>query len=161
MSDPLTVDERRVLKYAPSDAQFANITNGILRYYMKVGDVYWFQEHDRQAGWCNLSADPAYPLTHNVMELRLLESRYDHTCKEELPRSKYNRVIRDKAGSTIDVDVYDVLEAFNLTCPALQHAAKKILCAGIRGHKDVMVDLDDAIASIERGKDLQHNRDNT
>ena len=31
------------------------------------------------------------------------------------------------------VDVYSVLEAFDVRCPARQHAIKKLLCAGLRG----------------------------
>lgn len=62
--------------------------------------------------------------------------------------SKYNRTIKG-----VTVDVYDVLQAFNVTNPALQHLIKKSLCAGLRGHKDRMQDLietrDSAIRAIE------------
>ena len=34
------------------------------------------------------------------------------------------------------VDVYRVLELFDVSSPAIQHAVKKLLCAGGRGHKD-------------------------
>jgi hypothetical protein len=52
------------------------------------------------------------------------------------------------------IDVYDVLKAFNVTCPATQHAIKKMLMAGERGHKDKQTDLDEAIQSIQRAKEL-------
>lgn len=62
--------------------------------------------------------------------------------------SKYDRNIKG-----VTVDVYDVLHAFNVTNPALQHLIKKALCAGLRGHKDRMQDLietrDSAIRAIE------------
>lgn len=51
-------------------------------------------------------------------------------------------------GSTMDV--YDVLVAFNVTNPALQHAIKKLLKPGQRGHKDVVDDLSEASISIDR-----------
>ena len=35
------------------------------------------------------------------------------------------------------IDVYRVLELFEVTDPCLQHAIKKLLCAGTRGSKDV------------------------
>lgn len=73
--------------------------------------------------------------------------------------SKYTRKITqtladEDQGFTIDVDVYDVLRAFNVTDPAIQHAIKKLLCTGIRGHKDSRQDLEEAIQSIERALDV-------
>lgn len=65
--------------------------------------------------------------------------------------SKYNRRIigRDSEGSLrcITVDVYAVLNAFEVKDPALQHLIKKALCAGLRGHKDTEQDLHDIIDS--------------
>jgi hypothetical protein len=52
------------------------------------------------------------------------------------------------------IDVYDVLKAFNVTCPATQHAIKKMLMAGERGHKDKQTDLNEAIQSLQRAKEL-------
>ena len=43
-------------------------------------------------------------------------------------------------------------QAFNVTDPACQHAIKKLLCMGLRGHKDVITDLDDAIDSLNKMK---------
>jgi hypothetical protein len=73
--------------------------------------------------------------------------------------SKYTREITqtladEDQGFTISVDVYDVLRAFNVTDPAIQHAVKKLLCTGIRGHKDTRQDLEEAIQSIERALDV-------
>lgn len=69
--------------------------------------------------------------------------------------SKYNRLIRDKNGTEITVDVYDVLVAFEVSCPAMQHAIKKMLCSGLRGHKDSIQDKEEAIASIQRSIELE------
>ena len=73
--------------------------------------------------------------------------------------SKYTREITqtladEDQGYSISVDVYDVLRAFNVTDPAIQHAIKKLLCTGIRGHKDSRQDLEEAIQSIERALDV-------
>jgi hypothetical protein len=85
-------------------------------------------------------------------------------CLQEQPLelvlpNKYQRTICE-AGTTnsLTVDVYDVLEAFKVTCPALQHLAKKALCVGIRGHKDTEQDLKDIIASAQRALQLHYNR---
>lgn len=56
--------------------------------------------------------------------------------------------------ATIIIDIYDVLKAYNVTCPATQHAIKKMLMAGERGHKDKQTDLDEAIQSLQRAKEL-------
>ena len=66
-------------------------------------------------------------------------------------RSKYHREI--KPG--VFVDVYDVLKAFGVRNPALQHLVKKALAPGERGHKDLMTDLDDIIVSAKRAKELE------
>jgi hypothetical protein len=62
--------------------------------------------------------------------------------------NKYSRALR--GGATLDV--YDVLDAFKVDNPAVQHALKKMLCAGSRGHKDYMQDIQEAIDSLERAK---------
>jgi hypothetical protein len=68
----------------------------------------------------------------------------------EKPMTKYQR----KVSSTV-VDVYDVLTAFNVTNPATAHAIKKLLCPGLRGHKDKATDLIEALQSLERAIDLE------
>ena len=69
--------------------------------------------------------------------------------------NKYHREIFDIAGNeSITVDVYSVLAAFEVTNPALQHLIKKALCAGLRGHKNELTDMDDIIESAYRAKDM-------
>lgn len=52
------------------------------------------------------------------------------------------------------IDVYRVLRLFNVVDPAIQHAAKKLLCAGIRGQKDTYRDIQEAIDTLERWKEM-------
>jgi hypothetical protein len=61
--------------------------------------------------------------------------------------------ISERSGE-IYVDVYDVLVAFGVTCPARQHAIKKLLCAGLRGKGSVRDDLMESLMSIERALEL-------
>ena len=68
--------------------------------------------------------------------------------------NKYSRMI----APGVYVDVYDVLKAFGVKCPALQHLIKKALAAGNRGHKDLMTDLDDIVVSALRAKELASDR---
>ena len=68
--------------------------------------------------------------------------------------NKYEREISDRQGNSAIIDVYDVLKAFEVSCPATQHAVKKLLCSGIRGHKDLSTDLIEAKESIVRAIEL-------
>ena len=52
------------------------------------------------------------------------------------------------------IDVYRVLELFNVTDPCLQHAIKKLLCAGGRGAKDMEQDVQEAMDTLERYQDM-------
>jgi hypothetical protein len=81
---------------------------------------------------------------------------------------KYLRLIRSSNGLPIEgdcgsypglwVDVYDVIEAFKVDCPAVQHALKKLLCAGLRGKGDALDDLHDVLAAVSRAIDLEESR---
>lgn len=75
-------------------------------------------------------------------------------------RTKYQRTIRSSvlSGFETTVDVYSVLEAFNVTCPARAHAIKKLLCAGIRGKGDAIQDLEETKVAIQRAIQLEKNR---
>lgn len=53
------------------------------------------------------------------------------------------------------VDVYRVLVLFGVTNPCIQHAVKKLLCAGNRGVKDELKDVQEAIASLLRYLEMQ------
>ena len=73
--------------------------------------------------------------------------------------SKYHRTITqtiagDTHGCSVTVDVYDVLQAFGVDCPALQHAIKKLLCAGLRGAKSAEQDISEAANSCRRAIEL-------
>jgi hypothetical protein len=52
------------------------------------------------------------------------------------------------------VDIYRILELYNVTNPCVQHAVKKLLCAGGRGAKGTDRDLIEAIDSITRALDM-------
>lgn len=70
--------------------------------------------------------------------------------------SKYLRAVNHINGF---IDVYAVLDAFNVTCPARQHAIKKLLCSGIRGKGYVLQDLREAGDAITRAIQMQESRD--
>lgn len=57
------------------------------------------------------------------------------------------------------VDVYRVLSMFGVTDPCLQHAVKKLLVAGGRGHKDISRDVQDAIDTLTRWQEMRHEEE--
>ena len=69
--------------------------------------------------------------------------------RHRITTSKYTKTIHG-----VPVDVYDVLQAWGVINPALQHLIKKALQCGQRGHKDNAQDLQDIIDSAIRAKEL-------
>jgi len=53
------------------------------------------------------------------------------------------------------IDVYRVLDLFGVSNPCLQHAIKKLLCAGQRGAKDERKDIEEAVSSLVRYLEMQ------
>ena len=58
--------------------------------------------------------------------------------------SKYNKL-----------DIYRILSLYDVTDPCLQHAIKKLLCAGKRGVKNQTQDINEAILSLKRFLEMQ------
>ncbi len=90
-------------------------------------------------------------LTREVMETMCQELTAARREAAACPRSKYHREI--KPG--VWVDVYDVLAAWAVDNPALQHLVKKALQPGERGHKTREQDLADIVASAKRAQELE------
>ena len=58
--------------------------------------------------------------------------------------SKYNKL-----------DIYRILKLYEVSDPCLQHAIKKLLCAGKRGVKNQTQDINEAIQSLKRLLEMQ------
>ncbi len=80
----------------------------------------------------------------------------DGNTYKKVPNNKYAREI--KPG--VFVDVYDVIYAFTVNDPCIQHAIKKLLAAGERGHKDRLEDLEDIVASVNRAIEMHKEWEN-
>lgn len=81
--------------------------------------------------------------------IKSIENKYP----EEVNKPKYPHYFKD-VSNVNKIDIYKVLDLWQVTHPCLQHAAKKILVAGNRGHKDIAKDVQEAIDSLERYKEM-------
>lgn len=84
-----------------------------------------------------------------------INSQYE-TIKENKSGNKYLKEIFLIDGKT---DIYAIIEAYEVKCPARQHAIKKLLCAGARGKGDTLQDLKECRDAIDRAIQLQINRE--
>ena len=67
-----------------------------------------------------------------------------------MKHNKYQRLVKGQW-----IDVYDILDAFDVINPALQHLIKKALLPGGRGHKTREEDLREILASARRAIKLE------
>lgn len=72
--------------------------------------------------------------------------------------SKYQKQFISMNGKVFSADVYSVLVAFGVQCPARQHAIKKLLMPGQRGSKSELQDLQEAIVSVSRAAGMARAR---
>lgn len=78
---------------------------------------------------------------------------------EYLPEKKHSHYFKD-VSNLLELDVYRVLKLFDVTDPCIQHAVKKLLCAGGRGVKDVDKDVHEAIDSLLRYEEMRKEDEN-
>lgn len=72
---------------------------------------------------------------------------------------KYIRTMYGLCGTAVKVDAYRVLDAYPTNDPAVDHAIKKMLCAGQRGHKYKITDYENAIESMQKALVLLQQKD--
>ena len=73
---------------------------------------------------------------------------------EKLANNKY---LRSYPYGTIDI--YRVLQVYEVTDPCLQHAIKKLLCAGKRGYKEVEKDIQEAQQCLTRWVEMRREEE--
>jgi hypothetical protein len=76
--------------------------------------------------------------------------QYEHVDEPQAKQHSGSKYLRDIQLIDGKVDVYAMLVAFDVRCPARQHAIKKLLCAGLRGKGDELQDLHEAGDAIDR-----------
>ena len=132
-----------------------------------VSDYVWWPEIGRDPvwgapeEWSWFTGDAGMALTHSIHDPITRADWQDARqgianptpTAEPAPVSQPNKYQRTVPSTTIDV--YDVLTAYSVTNPATQHAIKKLLQPGNRGHKDTLTDMREALASIQRAIQIE------
>lgn len=72
-----------------------------------------------------------------------------------MKEDKYSHYYKKVPEGVEYIDVYRVLEMFDVNNPSIAHAVKKLLVAGGRGHKDVEKDIKEAIVSLSRWVEMR------
>lgn len=140
-----TIIGRRV-KYVGSDYHFKGLFGTIIDRTYDGYRVRW--DGSVGAQWHGFSA-----LLVNWDTEPVAEAAQPDPVNQPQDGVKYLREI--KPG--VFVDVYDVLRAFAVVNPALQHLIKKALAVGQRGHKDAAEDLQNIYESAKRAIELEQD----
>lgn len=72
----------------------------------------------------------------------------------KLPKDEFPHYYKDVRHLDF-IDIYRVLELWDVKDPAIQHAIKKLMVAGGRGVKDLLKDYKEAKVSIERAEAMK------
>jgi hypothetical protein len=73
----------------------------------------------------------------------------------EVKSKKHSHYFKDVEHLKL-IDVYRVIDLFNVTDPCIQHAVKKLLVAGGRGAgKDINKDVQESIDTLVRWQEMQ------
>ena len=84
-----------------------------------------------------------------------IEKVRQSTVKVTIDELKH-RVYKKDVSHLDSIDVYRVLELFNVQSHAVGHAIKKLLCSGGRGAKDEAQDIQEAIDSLVRYQEMKN-----
>ena len=124
-----------------------------------INTIWWDKNNKDYTYGISMSQAFHMKITYNCLMANYLpkdtalNNAVDEALKEVAKNEdKLNKYKKQCKG--IEIDVYDVLKAFNVVNPAIQHAIKKLLAGGKRGYKDVEQDYNEAIQSIQRGIEL-------
>lgn len=110
-------------------------------YKPKPGDVVAYEDENGK-----------YKLAY-VVDSGENEPVFEEEAVTHEEQRKHSHYFKDVSNLN-EIDVYAVLTLFEVHDPCIAHAAKKLLCTGNRGHKDFETDVQDAIDSLVRWKEL-------
>ena len=123
-----------------------------LRFYNEDGSKFYSTGNYWEKSTANNSIKPIWQRHTQPEELPFLDSLNDQYAEIEQVR-KHRHYFKD-VSNIAEIDVYAVLKLFDVTDPCLQHIVKKALCAGKRGHKDMIEDLQNIVDTAIRAVEL-------
>ena len=89
-----------------------------------------------------------------LMNFKIDQSKSLNDQYAEIEQVRKHRHYFKDVSNIAEIDVYAVLKLFDVTDPCLQHIVKKALCAGKRGHKDMIEDLQNIVDTAIRAVEL-------
>ena len=114
------------------------MTKGYEVYELVQKEIEGLTEYDWKDSLINLE-------THDYKIVDGILIRVDKEDKQQ-KHQHYKKDVRH-----IDyIDVYRIIDLYELHDPCFQHALKKILVPGERGHKDLTKDINDIIDTMQR-----------
>ena len=94
-------------------------------------------------------------LNYSKFEMHIIKFDSKVESKASTLAQQYPHYHKQLPEGVKTIDVYRVLSLFEVTDPCLQHAIKKLLCAGARGAKDTDKDVAEAAVSIRRYQEMR------
>jgi len=112
----------------------------------------------KDSGFSITESGKAYPIFMDKESLQRLEKlivgNFLSTTDKE---RKYKHYFKDVRMLRY-IDIYKVLDLFDVKSHAVGHAIKKLICTGGRGNKGYLQDLTEARDSIQREIDMVHEK---
>ena len=85
----------------------------------------------------------------------------DELCKAfSVPLPQKHQHYKKDVSHLDYIDVYRIIDLYELHDPCFQHALKKILVPGARGHKDLIKDINDIIDTMQRKLEMIAENEN-
>jgi len=96
--------------------------------------------------------------THDYEIVDGILIRVDKECNKSqaVKHAHYKKDVKNLAY----IDVYRIIDLYELHDPCFQHALKKILVPGARGHKDLIKDINDIIDTMQRKLEMIAENEN-
>lgn len=132
----------------PEGAEILADTKNGLIFYKKHDDRFDYCLSDED-DWAGTFTNPYDEIGAFVDKFLWQRSLNGKVASAEVARQKHSHYKKD-VSHLKTIDVYRVIDLFEVESNALGHAIKKLLCSGQRGAKDHKQDIQEAIDSLNR-----------
>lgn len=110
-------------------------------------------QSEQDADFCPLCQEEKEPQPPQFFEENFRQNPADKAGKLA-EGVKHGHYFKDVSHLKV-IDVYRIIELFQVPAGPLDHALKKILCAGNRGAKDMEKDIQEVIDSCKRWQEMR------